>query len=152
MCLCVNHRKTDTVIRKHTGITHFLFLCQAIGDRKWEEPLLCFFCSDEKKRMLSQLPPTYTKDLGGWDGSRLLPLWKPITTNPIMSLECSVDAVNGLWCHFSKLPSYGSFTMDDGQLLFQWKKKETPLLEYNNVCVHACVCMSGCVYMYMENG
>lgn len=149
MGLCVNHRKTDTVIRprKYTGSTHFLFLCWA----HWRQEVrgtttLLFLLSDEwmlpdeKKLVLSQLLPTYTKDLGGWGGSRLLPLWKPITTNPIMSLECGVDAVNGLWCHFSKWPSYGSFTMavDDHQLLSQQEKEGRPLL----VCNYICVCVT----------
>ena len=143
MCLCVNHRQTDTVIRKYTGNTHFLFLCQS----HWRQEVrgttaLLFLLADEKKLVLSQLPPTYTKDLGGWDRSRLLPLWKPITTNPIMSLECNVDAVNGLWwndLHMSPLP----WTIANS---YPNEKRKKGVCLCLIACVCVCVCVCTCAW------
>lgn len=90
---------------------------------------------------------TYTTYLGGWGESRLVPLRKPITTNPIMSLKCEVGAVNGLCCHFSKWPSYGSFSLavGDRQLLSQQEKDE--LVCDDSICVCVCVLVCGCGFM-----
>lgn len=66
-----------------------------------------------------------------------------------MSLKCEVGAVNGLCCHFSKWPSYGSFSLavGDRQLLSQQEKDELVCVMTAYACVCVCLCVAVGLWM-----
>lgn len=102
LCVCVRVREWGSKRQTQSRIQRQHRLPVFWAGRKWKELLLWSVYSliwvifDKMTLVLSQLPSTYTTDLGRWPETR-----KPITTNPIMSLECNMCAVNGLCCHFS---------------------------------------------------
>ena len=107
-CVCVCGWATERLwwgLGNIWGSTSFLFLCwtplKAGSERNHCSPLSFPLTGKFHARAQSAAPPPPPPSLTlqiwwGWSDCRLSPLWKPITTNPIMSLECSVDAANGL--------------------------------------------------------